>query len=200
MLGPVDGATLVFVSEGEFTMGTMGTDDVWSDEKPEHLVYLDWYWMHQTEVTNNLFTAFTKATGYQTKAEQDGGFMLWNPETRSSDFVEFDWAHPQGPESDLNGMGEYPVINVNWNDAMSYCQWAGGRLPTEAEWEKAARGTEGFLFPWGNEFNTDVTTFCEGQDCTNDPVVEVGSFPDGASTYGLVDMFSNVREWNLGLV
>jgi formylglycine-generating enzyme required for sulfatase activity len=184
--------------------------------------------MDQTEVTNAQFAAFVKATGYVTVAERtpakeefpdapDGnlvpGSIVFTPvATRDlsnhyrwwSYIPGADWRHPLGPTSNLDGKEHYPVVHVCWQDAAAYAKWAGKRLPTEAEWEFAARGGgAGNLYAWGNQFrpggkwmaNTyqgSFPAYDEGQDGFAG-IAPVKQFP--ANAYGLYDMAGNVWEW-----
>lgn len=164
-----DGMVMVFVPAGEFIMGS---NDGESDEQPVHTVYLDDYWIDQTEVTNAMYA----------KCVEDGGCMppdLIRSYNRDSYFNnhEFD---------------NYPTIYVPWSNANAYCLWAGRRLPTEAEWEKAARGTDARRYVWGNE--TPSSSFLNYAYIVGD-TTEVGNYPNGVSPYGAYDMAGNVWEW-----
>jgi formylglycine-generating enzyme required for sulfatase activity len=151
----------------------MGYGEGLDDEKPPHEVDLPEYSIDLFEVTNAEFAAFVEATGFQTEAEQAGSSRGWRDE----------WA---------DGEDSHPVVRVSWQDAIAYCEWAGKRLPSEAEWEKAARGTEAFIYPWGNEY---VTGRANGRDSGIRGTVAVGSYGGGVSPYGVFDMAGNVREW-----
>ncbi len=159
---------MVEIPAGEFTMGNDTGDD---DEKPAHTVTLEAFEIDLLEVTNADFAKFVEATGYQTEAEK-GGEMGWR-------------AYAEGKDN-------HPVVKVTWNDANAYCQWLGKRLPTEAEWEKAARGTDGRTYPWGNEWDPAKANVKESGFRGT---VAVGSFGEGASPYGVLDMAGNVWEW-----
>ncbi len=164
-----DGMTLLYVPEGDFTMGS---DSGYSDEKPVHTVYLDAFWIDQTEVTNGQY-AECVSNGGCTPPSQGNSY------TNTSYYgnAQFD---------------DYPVIYVDWNQAQAYCEWAGRRLPTEAEWERAARGTDGRTYPWGeNEPSTNLLNFNMNVGDTT----EAGIYPDGQSYYGAYDMAGNVWEW-----
>ena len=194
MVNPIDNAQLLYVPEGEFTMGGI--------EELEHKVWLDAFWVYQTEVTNAQFATFVDDTGYVTKAEELGWSMLWNASTSSGT----SWRSPEGPYTNIDGKEDYPVVHISWDDAKAYCKWAGGRLPTEAEWEKAARGTDKRTFPWGEDAVTgqkanfcDVNCTVTGADRNEDDgyagIAPVGTYPEGASPYGALDMAGNVWEW-----
>ncbi len=165
------GDTLVYVPAGEFMMGSDSSDQ--TDEGPAHTVYLDAFWLNQTEVTNK-----------QYKACVDAG-TCEPPSNISSN------THPSyygNPEFD-----NYPVVYVNWDKANRYCTvWIGGSLPTEAQWEKAARGPDGNMYPWGNDLpNSNLLNYNENIGDTT----EVGKYPNGTSVYGVLDMAGNVWEW-----
>jgi len=200
----IDGMTLVFVPEGDFTMGSDSSS--YANERPAHTVFLDSYWVDQTEVTNSMFEGFVTQTGYQTEAEKKGTSRGYDTVTGKSVPNEVaDWEHPQGPDSSLAGFAEHPVVHVSWNDALAYCEWAGRRLLTEAEWEKAARGTDGRTFPWGSDFDgtllnsADVNLGAGRGDSSFDDGFQlsapVGNYPLGASPYGVLDLVGNVWEW-----
>jgi formylglycine-generating enzyme required for sulfatase activity len=147
----------------------MGSENGSSDEHPVHTIYLDDYWIYQTEVTNRMYALCVEAK------------ICESPE--SSEYGNDDSA-------------DHPVVTVSWYDAQTYCEWVGGRLPTEAEWEKAARGgLENMSYPWGNEApvcDLGAENGAQFNDC-NGESVPVGSFaPNG---YGLYDMAGNVWEW-----
>jgi len=199
-----DGMTMVFVSAGKFLMGApVGEGE--DDEAPQHMVNLDAYWIDQTEVTNAMFSAFIADTSYKTGAEKTGRSNVIN----NSQFEETkgaDWQHPQGPSSNLSDLENHPVVHVSWNDAAAYCKWAGRRLPTEAEWEKAARGTEGQDYPWGNAPEAgNLVNFADISSDIDWAVIyindgfkftaPVGSYPDGISPFGALDMAGNAYEW-----
>lgn len=199
-----DGMTMVFVSAGEFLMGApVGAGE--DDEAPQHMVNLDAYWIDQTEVTNAMFSAFIADTSYKTDAEKKGRSNV----IINSQFEETkgaDWQHPQGPSSNLSDLENHPVVHVSWNDAAAYCKWAGRRLPTEAEWEKAARGTEGQDYPWGNASESGkLVNFADSSSDVDWAVIyindgfkftaPVGSYPDGISPFGALDMAGNAYEW-----
>jgi formylglycine-generating enzyme required for sulfatase activity len=152
---------------------TMGSDQGLDDERPPHQVDLPEYQIDLFEVTNAQFAAFVEATGYQTEGEQAGSGRVWRDE----------WAE---------GEDNHPVARVSWNDAIAYCGWAAKRLPSEAEWEKAARGADALVYPWGNEY---VAGRANGRDTGIRGTVAGGSYGDGASPYGVFDMAGNVREW-----
>jgi formylglycine-generating enzyme required for sulfatase activity/uncharacterized caspase-like protein len=156
-----DGAEMVLVPAGEFTMGS----DAHDDEKPQRRVWLDAYYIDKFEVTNALYRRFMDATG------------------RSAPRF---WSHAR-----WNGPAQ-PVVGVTWHDADAYCKWAGKRLPTEAEWEKAARGTDGRTYPWGNQWDPGKSNSV-GTNLVK--TVAVGSYPGGVSPYGAHDMTGNVWEW-----
>ena len=210
-----DGAEMVFIPAGEFWMGA--TDDTVQpvrefckknpkttycqngqsdrDELPRHRVMLDAYYIDRFEVTNALFGKFVKATGRQTSAETEGESAVWQlqPDGRRLQRVQIkgaNWRSPTGPGSSTEPT--HPVVQVSWFDAVVYCEWAGKRLPTEAEWEKAARGVEGYRFPWGNEWDPTRLNAFRG---ANSAATPVGKFPQGASPYGVHDMAGNVWEW-----
>jgi formylglycine-generating enzyme len=228
---------MVWIPGGEFSMGaqapphlgdTIGMQAT-EDSRPVHRVYVDGFWMDTTEVTNEQFAAFVKATGYVTVAERtpraedlpgvppenlvpgsavfsppshpvplDDNFQWWAYAKGAS------WRHPLGPESSIVGKERFPVVQVAYEDASAYSKWAGKRLPTEAEWEFAARGgLTGKVYPWGDEFPEG------GQWMAN---TYQGHFPDrdtGAdhfpgiapvaqflpNAYRLYDMAGNVWEW-----
>ena len=202
----MDHALMVFVPEGEFTMG-LNSKEAYTDEMPEHLVYLDAFWIYETPVTNSQFSKFVEETGYVTDAEKMVYSGVWSIEgSYENQVFGAYWADPIGDGSGLAGIEQHPVVDVSWYDADSYCTWAGGRLPTEAEWEKAARGTDGRLHPWGNgETTAKNANYCDidcnwyGADSSQDDgyrtTSPVGNYPDGKSPYGALDMVGNVWEW-----
>jgi sulfatase modifying factor 1 len=216
-----DGMVTVYVPAGEFEMGNTGVQWVWAgslrggdldlqvftDEQPQHTVYVDAFWMDQTEVTVAMFRAFVEATGYRTSAEREGWGNPWREGPMEEEWPKVpgaDWLHPHGPESSAED--DHPVVQVSWDDAAAYCEWAGGHLPTEAQWEKVARGRLGRLWPWGNTYDGTRGSFCDAQcpierwkhntyDDGYALTAPVGSFPSGASPYGALDMAGNVWEW-----
>jgi formylglycine-generating enzyme required for sulfatase activity len=150
----------------------MGSDTSDPEDAPAHDVDVAAFEIDRFEVTNTDFGIFTEATGYVTDAEKAGS-KSWRDE-----FVE--------------GKENHPVTRVNWNDAVAYCEWLGKRLPSEAEWEKAARGAEALVFPWGNDWDPAKANLkATGLRDT----VAVGSFGAGASPYSVEDMVGNVWEW-----
>ena len=172
-ISSIDGMELVYIPSGEFTMGATANDpNAGEFEKPEHLVYLSVYWIDRTEVTNAMYEQCVRAGACEAPGKIGS-------KTRESYF------------SDPQYMN-YPVIYVSWEDAAAYCAWADRRLPTEAEWEKAARGKDKRLYPWGNgNPNGRLANFGGLIGDTN----QVGGYPAGASPYGVLDMAGNVAEW-----
>lgn len=168
--------------------------DYFADELPQRTVILPAFWIDVHPVTNEQFEVFIKATGYTTAAEKQGFSHVWDDLKRS--FVRVpgaDWQHPQGLATSITNQMNYPVVHMLWEDAQAYCSWAQKRLPTEAEWEKAARGPNGLLFPWGNEWDPDHVR--HAKDGVVSGPCAVGSYPQGASPYGAEDMLGNVIEW-----
>jgi formylglycine-generating enzyme required for sulfatase activity/tRNA A-37 threonylcarbamoyl transferase component Bud32 len=163
-----DGATLMFVPAGEFIMGNDSNEDA----EPIHRVDVDAFWIDQTEVTNAMYEKCVDAGACK------------QPRNTNSNLRPVYYGNSE--------FDDYPVIRVDWNTAKAYCSWAGRELPTEAQWEKAARGTAARIYPWGNDlpngsrlnYNNDVG------DATR-----VGNYADGASIYGVLDMAGNVWEW-----
>ena len=163
----IDNMTLMYVPAGEFLMGSTENDiNAEEDEFPQHKVYLDAFWIDQTEVTNAQYRLCVEAGNCQ--------------EPEITDFYNSE------------KFTKHPVVYVSWNDAQGYCEWAGRRLPTEAEWEKAARGTEGQIYPWGDD-SPDNDFLNYYRNIGNTTVV--GRYTLGVSPYGLFDMAGNVWEW-----
>lgn len=159
----------VFAPAGSFMMGSNNGS---SDEQPVHEVTLDAFWIDRTEVTNAQFAACVADGACRSPSDRSSA-------THSSYYGNAQYA-------------DYPVINVSWNDARDFCEWAGGRLPTEAEWEYAARGPESFTYPWGN--NQPTAALLNFNNNVGD-TSEVDSYPDGVSWVGAFDMAGNVWEW-----
>jgi formylglycine-generating enzyme required for sulfatase activity len=197
-----DGMVMVYVPAGKFLMGSSDQDlHASGNEKPQHSVDLEAFWVDITEVTVAHFRAFVAATGYQTAAEKKGWAYAYVEKAKEWQRVNgADWLHPFGPES--NAEDNHPVTQVSWDDAAAYCTWVGGSLPGEAQWEKAARGTDGRIYPWGNDFDGTLLNYCDsrcgGDSRYNDGyrfTAPVGSYPSAASMYGALDMAGNVWEW-----
>jgi len=229
---------MVWIPGGEFSMGcqvpseghcTMATITAVNDAQPIHRVYVSGFWMDATDVTNDKFEQFVKATGYVTIAERaptKEEFPTAPPENLVAGSVVFtptpgavpldnhfqwwnyvhgaNWRHPQGPQSDLKGKANYPVVHIAYPDALAYAKWAGKRLPTEAEWEFAARGgLSGKTYTWGDQFKPSgkfMANTYQGQFPVKDTGEDgfagpspVKSFPPNG--YGLYDMAGNVWQW-----
>ena len=182
-VSPIDGMTQIFILEGEFMMGS--DESVEPDEKPAHPVYLDAYWIDQTEVTNQMYTDFLNDNEFGNGIDGKRVYYI------NGDYAQID--NPDGKWTPTEGFADYPVNNVSWFGAEAYCAWAGRRLPTEAEWEKAARGgTDGRKYPWGDEIpNRDLVNF----NVLNSGTLPVDSLGKGLSPYGAYHMAGNVWEW-----
>ena len=155
---------MAYVPAGEFIMGS---NERWDDEAPEHIATTEAFYIDLNEVSNADYKVFVDAK------------LKKHP---------FHW-----PDGNLpKGKENHPVVYVSWFDANEYCSWAGKRLPTEQEWEKAARGEEGLIYPWGNEWTLDKSNNPYKHSTGTEPV---GSYPEGRSPYGLFDLSGNVWEW-----
>lgn len=162
------GAAMRFVPAGNFIMGS---DSGYDNEKPAHSVYVDDFYIDKYEVTNALYKACVDAGACQSPKQT-------NSFTRESYYGNSEY-------------DDYPVLYVDWEDAASYCQWRGMSLPTEAQWEKAARGTDGRTYPWGNKIDEGYANYKDDLGDTS----AVGSYENGKSPYGVYDMAGNVWEW-----
>ncbi len=165
-----DGSIMTLVPAGEFWMGSdkgSSIDYIADNEKPRRKANLPDYYLDKFEVTNRQYLNFCRQTEYQLPYLLRAGQI------------------PAGREN-------HPVVNMSWNDAEVYCKWVGKRLPTEAEWEKAARGTDGRTYPWGNGWDQHLSN---NRTSPYEDTVPVGSFPKGASPYGIMDLAGNVWEW-----
>ena len=217
---------MVWVADGEFLMGS---DDFYPEERPVHRVAVDGFWMDSHPVTNAEFRRFVKATGHVTLAERPPeaadypdadpdllvpGALVFRPTPGPVDLRDWsqwwawvpgaDWRHPEGPASTLHGRERHPVTQVAFEDAVAYAAWAGKALPTEAEWEYAARGgLEGAVFCWGDEFAPGgrlMANTWQGQFPWQNLLLDryagtspVEAFPPNG--FGLFDIAGNVWEW-----
>lgn len=212
---------MIPIAGGEFLMGTNSNEGFPADgEGPIRKVKVAPFYIDACTVTNTQFESFIQATGYKTEAEEFGwsfvfkSFLSTVTAKKVKQVVQgtpwwcavegADWRHPEGPDSNLEERMDHPAVHVSWNDALAYCQWAGKRLVTEAEWEFAARGgLEQKIYPWGDELTPEGVHLCN---------IWQGSFPkkntmeDGyagtaparsfpANGYGLYNMSGNVWEW-----
>ncbi len=170
VINPLSRAEIIYIPAGSFLMGTDGNDPFGREEEfPLREVYLDAYWISSTPVTNAMYSRCVEA-----------GVCKYNYSTEK--FPRY--LDPR--------FADYPVVYVTWNSAQKFCQWTGGRLPTEAEWEKAARGTAGQRYPWGD--HGDRARQANVANVVGD-TTKVGFFPKDISPYGVLDMGGNVREW-----
>lgn len=219
-------ADMVRIEGGTFRMGS---DDHYVEEKPAHRVTVDAFWIDPTPVTNAQFRAFVEATGHVTVAEippdprdypgalphmLKAGSLVFSPPDYPVDTSEWtrwwdfrfraDWRRPLGPGSSIRGLDDHPVVHIAYRDAAAYAKWAGKALPTEAEWEYAARGgLEGAEYAWGSELNPDGRQLANtwqgtfpGENLKLDGYERtspVRAFPPNG--YGLYDMIGNVWEW-----
>jgi formylglycine-generating enzyme len=205
---------------------TMGSNDHYAEEESVEDVQVTGFCIDRHEVTNGQFAEFVAATGYKTLAErplsaqdypqlteaqrQPGSLVFKMPEDPTQPIMELswwhwtpgaNWQHPEGPGSSIEGLDNYPVVHIAWEDAIAYAQWAKKQLPTEAQWEFAARGgLEGMVFTWGNEYRADLANSWQGKfpfvntkEDGHPGLAPVGSYP--ANGYGLHDMAGNVWEW-----
>ncbi len=181
---------LVRVAAGAFLYGAREAEP--RHERPQRSVRLGEYWIGRAAVTNAQFARFIEATGYGTTAEVSGYGRVWVG-GRWRDVERAYWRRPDGPRSSIDERMHHPVVCVSWHDAQAFCEWAGLRLPSEAEWEKAARGDDGRAFPWGDAPPADGrANFGMAHGATT----AVGCFsPAGDSPYGLLDAAGNVWEW-----
>jgi formylglycine-generating enzyme required for sulfatase activity len=168
----LDPVPMVTIPAGEFLMGNSEGKGR-ADEGPQRSVYLDAFAIDQVEVTNERYMVFVATTGHRTPPNPYGN----------------------GPLLSVKSIEQLPVVQTTWYDAKAYCSWAKKRLPTEAEWEKAARGTDGRLFPWGNEPATLKRAKFDREWEDEKTLYPAGSLADGDSPYGVKDMAGNAREW-----
>jgi formylglycine-generating enzyme required for sulfatase activity len=185
-----DGTELVPIPGGTYTIGG---DDVEAASGPPHPVTLAPFLIGLTPVTNAQFARFAEATGYTTNAEREGwSYALIGDGLRKKEGAS--WRAPQGPGT--TAQADHPVVNISWLDAQAYCAWAGLRLPTEEEWEAAARGPQALRFPWGNEYDSSrCRTSIGGPTGSAGGTSAVGAFPSGASPFGCLDMAGDVYQW-----
>ncbi|HLZ32889.1 MAG TPA: SUMF1/EgtB/PvdO family nonheme iron enzyme [Nitrospira sp.] len=168
----LDPVPMVTIAAGGFLMGNpdgVGRADEW----PQRSVYLDTFAIDQVEVTNERYMTFVATTGHRNPPNPYG----------------------TGPLLSAKGIEQLPVVQVTWYDAKAYCSWAKKRLPTEAEWEKAARGTDGRKFPWGSQAPTMKRANFDREWDEENTLHPVGTLPDGDSPYGVKDLSGNAREW-----
>ena len=198
---------MVLVPTGEFRMGAPAGSGGLPDEQPERAVLLSAFYIDRFEVTNEAYFLFVSMTGHRMPENSNPAATLWKD------------------RRPMPGIERHPVVNVSWTDADAYCRWAGKRLPTEAEWEKAARGTDGRRYPWGDQWDVllaNSASYWAGRTVQFDSgadweafwvkgegaqiakekglngevlTMPVGSFPGSTSVYGLFDMAGNVAEW-----
>ena len=206
---------------GDFIMGTDDPQIPGDGESPARPVRVSPFLLQRYEVSNAQYAAFVEATGFETESETFGWSFVFeqmiSPEieatiTQAAAAVPWwlpvqgsDWRHPEGPDRDLDGRWDHPVVHVSWNDAQAYCAWRGGRLPTEAEWEFAARGGKrDRLFPWGNKLmprGAHRTNIFHGQFPHNNTADDgfVYAAPVDAfgpqNKFGLYNVLGNVWEW-----
>ncbi|MBW1805500.1 MAG: SUMF1/EgtB/PvdO family nonheme iron enzyme [Deltaproteobacteria bacterium] len=183
---PKDNSIMTLIPEGAFTMGS----DAWDAEKPMQPITLDKYYIDKYLVTNKLFQKFVEETSYVTDAEKDNSGMV-RMGRRWKKVPDAMWKMPDGATS-IEGKEDHPVSQVSYNDALAYCQWANKDLPTEAQWEKAARGPNGNEFPWGNSDPDDTMANFENMIESTSPVTD---YEKGKSVYGIQDMAGNVYQW-----
>lgn len=177
-----DGTELILIPVGDFWMGSTEGE---IDELPPMKKRLPPYMIGKTEVTVAQFRQFVADTGYVTEAEESGSSFVWEDNSWKR-VAGADWRSPNGRDS---APDSHPVRQVTIRDCEAYCEWAEARLPSEQEWEKAARGNGGWQYPWGNEWDPKRAVYdTEGPH-------SVGSLPAGRSPYGLLDTAGNVREW-----
>lgn len=199
--------SMVLIPAGEFLMGDPGGSDGFPDERPQRRVYVGAFRIDRYEVTNADYESFVRETGHRPPANANPAVTLWEN------------------GAPIPGIADHPVVNVGWEDAAAYCRWRGNRLPTEAEWEKAARGTDGRRYPWGNGWDermANSASFWAGRTIEFRSAEEwdafwvkgegariarergakgevltlpIGSFPQAVSPYGLFDMVGNASEW-----